>query len=301
MRQDSKIGVEKLCALFGKTRHAYYDREWALNEQSIEYAIVLKLVEDQRLLLPRVGTPKLHSLIQGSLAQHNIKMGIKKLHDLLSFYGMTIRRKRRKTVTTFSKHWLKKYPNLIKEIEVSYPEEVWVSDITYIALKNGFCYLSLITDAYSRKIMGYCLHPTLDRLGPLQALHNALSQRRYPEHKIIHHSDRGIQYCCGDYIKCLKQANLLISMTENGDPYENAIAERVNGILKDEFCLDRVFDNYEQAMSEVVRIVPIYNVHRPHASCNYLPPEQAHQQKGPLKRRWKTYYRSNKTEENAPV
>lgn len=297
MRQDFNVGVKKLCGLFGKTRHAFYDWEWRSEVQTVEYAIVLKLVKEQRELLPRVGTPKLHSLIRHSLAQHKIKMGVKKLHELLSFYGMTVRRKRRRTITTFSGHWLKKYLNLIKEIEVSYPEEVWVADITYIALMDGFCYLSLITDAYSRRIMGYCLHPTLDRHGPLQALRVAIEQRKYPDRKIIHHSDRGIQYCCSDYIECLSEDHFMISMTENGDPHENAIAERVNGILKDEFDLDRVFNSYEQALEEVNRIIPIYNYHRPHASCNYLTPEQAHQQKGPLKKRWKTYYRRNKYEE----
>jgi len=297
MRQDFKIGVRRLCALFGKTRHAFYDKEWKLEEETVECAIVLKLVEEQRKVLPRVGTPKLHGLIQPSLAQHKIKMGIKKLHELLSFYGMTVRRKRRKTITTFSKHWLKKYPNLIREVEVTYPEEVWVADITYIALKNGFCYLSLLTDAYSRKIVGYCLHETLDRHGPLQALAGACKNRLYLDHTVIHHSDRGIQYCCSDYIKYLKQESFMISMTENGDPYENAIAERVNGILKDEFNLDRVFDTYTHAADEVSRVIPIYNCHRPHASCDFLTPDQAHQRRGKLKRRWKTYYKIRQHEE----
>lgn len=116
MQQEFNIGIKTLCGLFDKTRHAYYDREWSLKAQTVEYAIILKLVEEQRQLLPRAGTPKVLNLIQGSLSQHEIKIGVKKLHDLLAEYGLTVRRKRRKTVTTFSKHWLKKYSNLIKEV-----------------------------------------------------------------------------------------------------------------------------------------------------------------------------------------
>ncbi|CAN0389195.1 unnamed protein product [Phaeothamnion confervicola] len=293
MQQEFNIGIKTLCGLFGKTRHAYYDREWSLKAQTVEYAIILKLVEEQRRLLPRAGTPKVLNLIQGSLSQHEIKIGVKKLHHLLAEYGLTVRRKRRRTVTTFSKHWLKKYSNLIKDVKVQAPEEIWVADITYVALRNGFSHLPLITDAYSRKIVGYCLHPTLEHCGPLRALKDAIDQRQYPEKQIIHHSDRGIQYCCGDYIKCLREANFMISMPEKGDPYENAIAERVNGILKDEFDLDRVFEDHQQALIAVNRIITLYNNHRPHASCDFLTPEKAHQLSIVLRKRWKTGGREN--------
>ncbi len=195
-----------------------------------------------------------------------------------------------------SRHWLKKYPNLIREMEIKSPEHVWVSDITYIRLTDGFCYLSLITDAYSRKIMGYYLSKDLSHYGCLEALKTAINQRLNPYSKLIHHSDRGVQYCCNEYVGLLRDSKISISMTEESDPYENAIAERLNGILKDEFQLDSEFKSYEAASRAVNNAVNTYNEHRPHASCNYLTPLQAHTQIGELKRRWKNYYKAEKRE-----
>ncbi len=297
MKRDCHVGLKRLCGLFGKTRHAYYDKEWQVEERTIEYAVVLKLVEEQRMLMKKVGTPKLYIAIKGPLQAHGIKMGRDKLHDLLYSYGLTIKKKRGRVKTTMSRHWLRKYPNLIREMEITEPEHVWVSDITYIILKDGFCYLSLITDAYSRKIMGYCLSLDLSHLGCLEALNNALNQRSYPLSKLIHHSDRGVQYCCGEYVGLLREKGIEISMTENGDPYENAIAERLNGILKDEFFLGKQFETYEEALKEVANGVMIYNEHRLHSSCDYLTPNKAHQQSGELKKRWKSYFKKSAYEQ----
>jgi putative transposase len=240
-----------------------------------------------RQQMPRIGTRKLHYMLTDTLQKHSIRIGRDKLFDLLSDYGLLVRRRKRKrTNTTDSNHPFRKYPNLIRALEVLRPDHLWVSDITYISLRDGFCYLSLVTDAYSRKIVGYCLYPTLKKEGPIQALKMAVADRVYRQ-PLIHHSDRGLQYCCTDYITLLESKAMYISMTENGDPYENAIAERVNGILKSEFALDSDFDNFEKANEAVKRAVSIYNQMRPHASCDYLTPEQAHQKQGLLNTKWK--------------
>ena len=239
--------------------------------------------------MPRLGTRKLYHLLEPILVKHAISIGRDKLFDLLADYGLLIRNRKRKRVnTTNSNHPFRKYPNLIRELEVLRPNHLWVSDITYIDLTDCFCYLSLITDAYSRKIVGYCLHPTLKKEGPLKALDMAVSNwTANPDESLLHHSDRGLQYCCADYIAQLEEQRIVISMTEKGDPYENAIAERVNGILKTEFLLDQVFENIELAETVTKNAIEIYNSQRPHSSCDYLTPDQAHERKGALKSRWK--------------
>lgn len=239
--------------------------------------------------MPRIGTRKLHYMLTETLNRHKVSIGRDKLFDLLDEYGLLVRRRKRRRVnTTDSNHPFRKYPNLVRELQVLRPNHLWVSDITYIGLTDSFCYLSLITDAYSRKIVGYCLHPTLKKEGPIQAM--AMALQTVPdklEAPLIHHSDRGLQYCCSDYTTLLQNKGISISMTEKGDPYENAIAERVNGILKEEFGLYCDFDNYEKAMAKVESAIEVYNQLRPHASCNYLTPEQAHQQNGSLTAKWK--------------
>lgn len=239
--------------------------------------------------MPRIGTRKLHYLLSAVLEQHDISIGRDKLFDLLAGYGLLVRRrKRRKALTTDSNHPFRKYPNLVRGLQVVRPCQLWVSDITYIGLAAGFCYLSLVTDAHSRKIVGYSLQPDLKKEGPLSALRMALSTLEgQPKDTLIHHSDRGMQYCCADYTTLLQCNDISISMTEKGDPYENAIAERVNGILKDEFLLDRTFNTLEQAAFVVADSIYTYNKLRPHASCNYLTPEEAHQKQGLLKAKWK--------------
>ena len=239
--------------------------------------------------MPRIGTRKLHFMLTETLQRHNISMGRNRLFDLLAAYGLLVRRRKRRRInTTDSNHPFRRYPNLIRELHVLRPNQLWVSDITYLSLTEGFCYLSLVTDAYSRKIVGYCLYPTLKKEGPLNALRMAQdSLSGKPKAAMIHHSDRGLQYCCADYISLLTSKDICISMTEKGDPYENAIAERVNGILKSEFALDRDFNSIRQAMVEVEHAINTYNQLRPHSSCNYLTPDQAHQKEGLLTTKWK--------------
>lgn len=284
----TKVGFGPLCVLFGKTRDAYYKKECNIQKWLNEEQIVLEMVALIRRELPRIGTPKLYHMLKKPLQEHGIKMGRDVLHRLLCENGLTIRPRKRYVVTTNSNHWMKKYPNLIRDMIVDGPEQIWVSDITYIQVGEGFNFLSLITDAYSKQIMGYCLHPTLEAEGSLNALKMALGQKNNYGVRHIHHSDRGTQYCCNDYVSVLQSAEIEISMTEKGDPYENAIAERVNGILKYEFYLNREFTKRTEALEVVERSIRAYNQLRPHMSCNYLTPLEAHQMKGILEKKWKT-------------
>ena len=250
-------------------------------------AIVLKLVQEIREHLPRAGVPKLHFMLQEKLAAHGIKLGRDALYQLLGEHGYLLRYRRRKPYTTNSNHPYKKYPNLIREIKyLTHPGQLWVSDITYLRLTQGFCYLSIVTDGYSHKIIGYNLHPTLHSNGPVNALLMAAKSKR--GEALIHHSDRGSQYCCAEYVKMLEHYNIKISMTEKGDPYENAIAERVNGILKEEFLLNKTFSSVSEAEQTVQNAIDKYNQIRPHESCDNLTPMQAQDESGYLRKRWKT-------------
>jgi transposase InsO family protein len=216
----------------------------------------------------------------------DIKLGRDVLFNFLRAENLLIKPKKSYVKTTNSKHWMRRYPNLIKDIEINRPEQLWVSDITYIKTEAGNEYLSLITDAYSKKIMGYELLDNLSSNGPLKALELALKNRKY-KHNLIHHSDRGLQYCSTEYVELLKSNNIKISMTENGDPYENAIAERVNGILKYEFLIIDGFKNHIQAMKVIAESIGIYNESRPHMSCNMLTPNKAHLQQKMKLKKWK--------------
>lgn len=292
MKQDfPQYGIAVLCGLFGKTRHAYYDSLWRKESSLVKEDVILQEVAAIRKELPRLGTRKLHHLLQSALATHEISLGRDYLFDLLSEHKLLIRQRKRKAITTDSRHWMRKYSNLVKGIDVTRPEQVWVSDITYIRLNNQWGYLSLITDAYSRKIMGYSFRQDLAAEGCIDALKMALSNRLYNE-PIIHHSDRGSQYCSHHYVALLIKNNIAISMTQNGDPYENALAERVNGIIKAEFNLYTSSLGFQETGKKVNRSIKSYNELKPHASCDYLTPEQAHLKSGKLRKRWKNYNRN---------
>lgn len=233
-----------------------------------------------------MGAEKLHRLVTPQLHEHNIKYGRDKFYFLLRGHDLLVKRRKRSPTTTNSNHFYRKYPNLIRDIELSKSGRLWVSDITYIRTEMGFVYLSLITDAYSKKIVGWCLWSDLTSEGALNALKMAISGEGV-SHKLIHHSDRGIQYCCNDYVNYLQGSNINISMTENGDPYENAIAERVNGILKDEYDLCETFADYHAALEATKLAVYKYNNKRPHRSVDFMFPTDAHRQTGALKKHWK--------------
>ena len=285
------------CLLFGRSRQAYYEYKNDTESNHIQKMLVLKLVSEIRKDLPRSGVPQLMQLLKIPFQEHGIQMGRDALYTLLGEHGYLLRYRRRKAYTTNSNHKYKKYPNIIKSMEILKPNTLWVSDITYIRLERSFAYLSLITDAYSRKIVGYHLQDSLHATGPIRALRMALAQRK-STHKLTHHSDRGVQYCCGDYVAVLKKEHIAISMTEKGDPYENAIAERVNGILKMELLLDSTFVTFSDAYEAVAWAVGKYNLIRPHSSCDYMTPELAHEQEGILKKHWKNYpYKPKQTAE----
>jgi len=261
--------------LFGYSKQAYY------KAQTQHYAVTDKqqhaktIVLGLRRQMPRLGTRKLHYLLKNEL-----DIGRDKLFDLLRAEGLLVSKRRRYTVTTKSKHWMRKYPNLIRDVELVRPEQVWVADITYIDTnEDGHGYLHLVTDAYSKRIMGYELCDNMEAASTLKALQMAVTNRKYNAQALIHHSDRGLQYCSKLYTDYLKDNNITISMTENSDPYENAIAERVNGILKDEFGLADQLNNINDAIHYTDQCINIYNNKRPHLSCSMLTPDQMHQQK----------------------
>lgn len=285
-----KEGLEKLCGLFGVSRQAYYDAKKQDQKNSITDLVVLTLVKECREFMPLIGGRKLIFQLSPQFKDHGIKMGRDQLFDLMRFHGLLLRRRRRSVKTTDSHHWLRKYPNLMKDMVVTAAEQLWVSDITYIRTLEGFSYLSLITDAYSRKIVGYALHPTLKTTGCVKALEMALRERSSNSpYILVHHSDRGIQYCSSDYIELLNRATISISMTQSGSPYENAMAERVNGIIKTEFFPKRVYQNHKEANKSLSTIIQTYNERRPHASLDYLTPSKAHYRVGEIKKRWKVY------------
>jgi transposase InsO family protein len=285
--------------VFGKTRQAWYYATQHRLEQDMTDNLVVNLVKEIRQEQPVTGTRKLYHLLKPQLERHRIKIGRDALFDLLDRYGLLLRYRRRKAITTDSDHPYYKYANLIKDLPArGIKNQLWVSDITYLRIAEGFAYLSLITDAYSRKIVGYCLWETLSAQGTINALQMALKQQQPKKGELIHHSDRGVQYCCSAYVEQLRLAGAQISMSEKGDPYQNAIAERVNGILKTEL-LEEIFKDYSLAQKEVAVAISTYNYLRPHGSIDNLKPAAVHSGSGKLEKRWKNYWQLKKQKEAA--
>ena len=282
--------------MLGYSRQAFYQGQQQIQKEVFEQEILLQEVLAIRTKQKRLGGRRLLIKLNEFMQSHAINMGRDAFFDLLSCNGLLIKsRERKKPVTTNSYHRFKKYKNLISEYIPTAPNRLWVCDITYITLNGSFAYLSLITDAYSRKIVGVYLSKTLEAAGSIKALQMAIKGCDDVT-KLIHHSDRGVQYCSNDYVKILQKNNIKISMTENGDPLENAIAERVNGILKDEL-LDDKYGTYPIAQNEVAVAVSIYNYERPHSSIEFLTPVKAHQKSGSLERKWKNYYQKKENTE----
>jgi transposase InsO family protein len=264
-----KGSMEKVSSVLGKSRQSYYKHRKLMQRRRHYEKVILSHVRQYRRGQPRVGVRKLHL----HLMKHGVYIGRDRLFDLLRRKGLLVKPRRRYVRTTYSNHWYRKYSNLIRDLEASRPGEVIVGDITYLETREGFCYLSLLTDVYSRKIVGYGLSRSLSVEGSLKALDMAL--RGIRDHKgMIHHSDRGIQYCCKAYTKRLGKAGVRISMTEENHVYENALAERVNGILKNEFLLGECLPSYSMAQKMVKEAIEIYNNERLHMSINYMTPAQ---------------------------
>lgn len=246
-------------------------------EQQKEVAYkVIKLVSGVRHDLPRVGTRKLYHILKEPLTELNV--GRDKLFAILKVNNMLIKPAKSYATTTNSKHMFKKHKNLIEGIIPNKPEQIWVSDITYIGSRGSHQYLSLVTDAYSKKIVGYDLSDSLNADGSIRALKKAIKNRTSKSKGLIHHSDRGIQYCCDAYQRQIEKHSIKCSMTESYDPYANAVAERVNGILKHEFLFSHSREKLDVMKKIVDESIDRYNRLRPHLSCGMLTPNQMHQQ-----------------------
>jgi len=263
------------------SRQAVYQQRKRLQIREKELLIVKQLIEEIRLEQPRIGTRKLYHLLKNKFKLHNVKIGRDALFDYLRRENLLIYPKKRYTRTTFSKHWLRKHPNLIKTIELKRKEHIFVSDITYVKTKANVCYLSLVTDAYSRKIMGYELSENMNAENVVKALKMAVKNRA-TNLQLIHHSDRGLQYCSEVYQKVLNKNKILPSMTDGYDCYQNALAERVNGILKQEFLIYKC-KNINDLKQMVKESIYIYNNKRPHLSLNMQTPEMVHKKSGKFK------------------
>jgi len=270
-KSSGLASTSEVCACFNLKRDAYYKYQKRHDKHLVLEAQVVQLVKQERVDQPRVGTRKLYEALHPVFFSLGIKIGRDCLFDILREHDMLVKRKKASCKTTDSYHRFHKYNNLVKDMEVSASNQVWVSDITYIRTINGFCYLALITDMYSRKIIGYDISDSLELAGCLRALKIALRTAR-PASGLVHHSDRGIQYCSNQYVSVLKKRNIKISMTEENHCYENAIAERVNGILKDEFYLDQCFFSTKFASVATKNAIDIYNNKRLHLSLGYKTP-----------------------------
>ena len=271
------VSISEVCRLLGTSRQRYYRGVWGERRSRRRATETVVLVQSVRKEMPRIGGRKLHHMLGRELAI--IGVGRDRLFDILRANHMLILPPRSYHVTTNSHHRFRKYKNLIAGMTVTRPEQVWVSDITYIGNRSSHLYLALVTDAYSKKIVGYDLSKSLGADGAIRAMKMAHANRRYPEEELIHHSDRGIQYCSDEYQKLLRRYKIIPSMTESYDPYANAVAERVNGILKQEFLLEELNLPFDMMKKAVRESVDIYNNRRPHCSCGYNTPEWTHGQK----------------------
>jgi transposase InsO family protein len=275
-----------LCKLFGISRQGYYQGLKRNKQEKEVKQQIVKQVKEIRKSHKRMGGKKLHDKLQSKFNELGITYGRDKFFDVLREQNLLVRYRKRYVSTTQSKHLFFKYPNLIHDLDITRAEQVFVSDITYIRTKKGFLYLFLITDAYSKRIMGWVLADNMKTINAIRALKMAIKNRIYPERELIHHSDRGFQYCNPAYIEVLEKNNIKISMTTKYDPYENAVAERVNGILKNEYDIGEGFLGFKDAKAEINYSIWLYNNDRPHLSCHGMVPVQAHIKENYKLKKW---------------
>lgn len=285
--------VEELSKLLGYSRQSYYKRIKIEERRDMRESLVLSLVKEKRRLWKKGSGRNLHASLQEEFRKHGIKLGRDKFFDILRENKLLVKKKQRRTRTTFSYHHFHKYPNLIKELNVTRVNQVIVSDITYLYLRNtdSFAYLFLVTDLFSRKVLGYKVSDNLSAKSGVEALRMAIRNMSDID-DVIHHSDRGIQYCSHKYTSLLKGKQIKISMTENSDPLENAVAERINKTLKEEFTKDKQisFRTLREAQIMFSQIIKFYNDERPHRSLEMFTPSYAYKLNKLLKRKWKAYY-----------
>jgi transposase InsO family protein len=290
-----------MCGLFGYSRQAYYAQLRDKVYRSFDQDAIILLVLQRRKLLPRCGTDQLIVMLKEDFIRMGIKIGRDAMIKLLRKYNLLIRpKKKRKCITTLSDHPFYKYPNIIKDLTANHPNHIWVSDITFLWMEGEGCFahVMLITDVYSRYVVGYHVSRDMTAESIVKGLDMALQNTTEEQRKyLIHHSDRGMQYCSRLYINRLG-TGIKISMTENGDPLENAIAERINRTIKDDFTVERQMEVncLEEAEEKIKESIRIYNHIRPHSSISYLTPAVAYQGKHELKRMWKSYYKKKQNE-----
>lgn len=287
--------------MFGYSKQAYYKQLHNYEQALFEEQLIVGLIVDKRKIWKRGSGRNLLKSLQEDFSNHRISIGRDKFFDLLRRNGLLVRCKKRKAITTNSYHRYHKYPNLVRDVNPVKANQVWVSDITYVWLtgSESFCYLFLVTDMYSRKVLGYKVCHTLKAQGAVDSLQMALDNTKEgAEQGCIHHSDRGIQYCCDAYARLLQHNGMGISMTEQGDPLENAIAERLNKTLKEEFTNQNElsFTTLAMAKKGIATFIDFYNNKRPHRSIDWLTPDEAYKREGELKRHWKMYIRKRKGE-----
>lgn len=265
-----------VCRRAGMSRQNYYQRRKQRQRREVDEEVVLELVRQERRLQPRLGTRKLCVVLREAMEEAQVQMGRDRMFALLGRKGLLVERLRAEyPVTTCSRHYLPVYGNRVKGLEVGRPNEVWVGDLTYLRTEEGFLYLALLTDRASRKIVGYHCGDTLEAVGCLEALEMALKE--LPKGKRpIHHTDRGSQYCCHEYVGRLKEHGLGVSMTEVDHCAENALAERMNGILKGEYGLGGKLASKALARQMVAQAVWLYNTRRPHTALGYRTPAEVH-------------------------
>ena len=273
--EASKLSVDQLCDAAQMSRQNYYKRRRVRQRQQIDEQLALELVRRERWRQPKLGGRKLLYLIEPELRAAGVMIGRDRFFRLLKQHELLIERRRRTARTTDSRHGFGVYPNQAKDLQPTGPHQLWVSDITYLRTEGGFVYLALVMDAFSRTIVGYDCSDSLEVVGALRAVSKAMRQRP-ADAQPMHHSDRGIQYCCRDYIQRLTRAKLTISMTEQNHCYENSQAERLNGTLKHELGLSATFADAATARAMTHEAVMIYNHHRPHQALGYATPKQVH-------------------------
>ena len=271
------MSLSRCCRLFGISRQAVYQFKKRLIARQEQLSKIKPMVEGIRREMPRLGTRKLYYLLKQEFIDNHIKIGRDALFNYLRSESMLIKPKKNYTKTTNSKHWLRKYSNLMKETKATAPEQYFVSDITYVKSRERTHYLSLVTDAYSRKIMGYHLSDDMSAESVVKAMKMAI-KNKITSRQLIHHSDRGLQYCSSIYQKELQKANIKPSMTDGYDCYQNALAERINGILKGEFLINKC-NTAAELKKLITESINTYNNKRPHLSLNYQTPNFIHNKK----------------------
>ena len=267
--------VSRICKYFGYSRQAYYQRIREVIREEVGKGMILTMVHGIRRYNPRMGGKKLYSLLKDDIHKINEGMGRDKFFDLLRERNLLVRRSRKYVSTTLSLNRFYKYGDLFNGKTWRRPHQAWVCDITYLRVGDAFRYLFLITDAYSRKIVGWSFAGTLETKWAIQALRMAIRQCPSPK-GLVHHSDRGFQYCSKVYTAILERSGIMSSMGEAGNCYDNAMAERVNGILKTEYSLDTTFRNTKNALIGIKQAIKSYNEQRPHWSLNLQIPEKVH-------------------------